>query len=438
MRRLGELLVAAGLVEADKVEQGLRAQVVWGGRLGTNLLELGYIDLDELSRALGRHHVLPAALARHFEKADPALQRQLSAELADRHSFIPILRLADNKVAGAAMDPLAPAALQEIAHALECAVDDLVVSVAAEQRMRYQLERVYGIARAARYLRSRGPRFPTFPSFSEFSAEPDSDIDLPPPESVPGEDLGFSIDWEEPPPPLPVARRRASTDELEAMIDQAASEAPAPPGNEPTGTERRRYVPTLADAEPAPRPSAEQTLGRIAIRKVAVATIAPVAPSAPAATLAEAARAIRRGGHREQVADLVMDAVDRFAPNCHCAVLLVVRGNTAMGWRTFCRSGAVPPELAVPLDEPGVVTTAVTGVQTCRAKANQQSAIDQKLLALLETPESELAAIPIAVSGTPLGVLAVAIDPDAAIPNVDTIATAAGNALGRLMRDAAR
>ena len=73
--------------------------------MGTNLIELGYIDLDELSRALGKHHDLPAALARHFQRADLDLQRQLPAQLADRHSFVPILRLADGKVAGAAMDP---------------------------------------------------------------------------------------------------------------------------------------------------------------------------------------------------------------------------------------------------------------------------------------------------------------------------------------------
>jgi hypothetical protein len=43
-------------------------------RLGTNLIELGYLDLDALSTALGRQHRMPAALARHFDKSDPELQ----------------------------------------------------------------------------------------------------------------------------------------------------------------------------------------------------------------------------------------------------------------------------------------------------------------------------------------------------------------------------
>jgi len=50
--RLGELLVAAGLLTVAQVEQALRAQVMWGGRLGTNIVELHYLELDPLSNAL--------------------------------------------------------------------------------------------------------------------------------------------------------------------------------------------------------------------------------------------------------------------------------------------------------------------------------------------------------------------------------------------------
>src|ERR1043165_265155 len=63
MPRLGEHLVAAGLTTADQVERALRAQVLWGGRLGTNLVELHFLELDPLSTTLGRQHRLPAALA---------------------------------------------------------------------------------------------------------------------------------------------------------------------------------------------------------------------------------------------------------------------------------------------------------------------------------------------------------------------------------------
>src|SRR4051794_36998016 len=106
MGRLGELLISARLIEPDKVEQALRAQVVWGGRLGTNLIELGCIDLDGLSRALGRQHGLPAALARHFDKADPALQRELSADIAKMYSVVPLFKVGTRRIAVVALDPL--------------------------------------------------------------------------------------------------------------------------------------------------------------------------------------------------------------------------------------------------------------------------------------------------------------------------------------------
>src|SRR6185436_14638383 len=109
MARLGEQLIASGVVSADKVEQALRAQVVWGARLGTNLIELGCIDLDELSRALGQLHGLPAALARHFDRADPELQAQLPAELAKHFHVVPLVRLSQDRIAVVALDPLGAA-----------------------------------------------------------------------------------------------------------------------------------------------------------------------------------------------------------------------------------------------------------------------------------------------------------------------------------------
>src|SRR6185436_1021219 len=166
MPRLGELLVAAGLLTADQVEQALRAQVMWGGRLGTNLVELHFLELDPLSRALGRQHHLPAVLARHFEKADPDLQRLLSADFAERFACVPVLRMGPERhVVIASLAPLLPRQLAIIADELAVEVDRLVPAIAPELRIRYQLERVYNIRRAARFLRARGKSIPAFPDF---------------------------------------------------------------------------------------------------------------------------------------------------------------------------------------------------------------------------------------------------------------------------------
>lgn len=440
MARLGELLVAAGLLDADKLEQALRAQVVWGGRLGTNLIELGFIDLDELSRALGRQHTLPAALARHFEKADPALQQTLAPELAARHLFVPLLALAEGKIAIAGMDPLDEDAIAEIAAALRCPPEDVIVSVAAEQRMRYQLERVYGIARGARYLRSRGKTIPPF-QFGDFDSEADSEVEV-----------DIPITWDEdppppptPPPPPPTTRTpTVEPDALAAMIDSAIATTPSPATDDPrTGRDRRSYVKTLGDAPDSqpivekPAEKKQAALGRIAIRKVAVGPNGPEAVR-DADTIADAARGIRRGGHRDRVAELVIDALTRFTPTCEAAMLLVIRGGTAIAWKHFCRSGATPAELAVPLEQAGLVPRAVDRATTMRGAAGALGPIDMLLLRALDKPDGELVIVPIAISGHVMCVIAIATEPDAVLPNVETIATSASTAFARLMRDASR
>src|SRR5258705_9050049 len=132
MARLGELLVAAGLLTVEQVEQALRAQVMWGGRLGTNLIELGYLDLDALSKALGRQHRLPPALARHFDKADRALQQKLSPDVAEKLSCVPLRRLGCLKmIAIATVAPLAPREHAIVAGELGVEPNEMIASVAA-------------------------------------------------------------------------------------------------------------------------------------------------------------------------------------------------------------------------------------------------------------------------------------------------------------------
>ena len=457
MVRLGELLVAAGALDAGELGQALRAQVVWGGRLGTNLIELGFLDLDELSGALGKQHGLPAALARHFERADPALQAQFSAELADRHQCVPLLRLAEGQVALAGMDPLDAEALVEIAAALGVAPTDLVTSIAAEQRMRYQLERVYRIVRSARFLRSRGGTIPPFPQFGDFQDEADSEVEIP--IDVADYPIDIEIEVSE-----GIAVRR-DTDALAAAIEAAAASstgsAPRPDG-EPAGRDRRAYVKTLDEAAPAERPSRpaldrkrepskpKKALGRIAIRKVAMTPVGGIeTPPQTAAVeerepdnLADAAKAIRRSPDRDRVAELVIDAMVRFAPCADAAMLFVIRGGSATGWKYFCRSGADQPELAVPMDQPGLMPEVMETGMTTRGKVNELGAIDARLLSELDPSADgalrELAVVPIAIAGKVLCLLAVATTADAQIGPIETIATSAGTAFARLMRDAGR
>ena len=135
-----------------QVDDAVRAQVTLGGRLGTVMVETAHIDLDELAKVLGRQHRLPAALEAHFQRADAELQQLLSPELAAAHQCVPLVR-AGSRVIVAATDPLDDAARDAIAAGLGIEPERVVVAIAAELRVHYYLELVYGIARAPRYLR---------------------------------------------------------------------------------------------------------------------------------------------------------------------------------------------------------------------------------------------------------------------------------------------
>ncbi|HEY0194465.1 MAG TPA: hypothetical protein VGC42_25305 [Kofleriaceae bacterium] len=420
MPRLGELLVAAGILTIEQVEQALRAQVMWGGRLGTNLVELHHLDLDVLAQVLARQHRMPAALGRHFEKADPALQRLLSPDFAERFSCVPLLRMgAAGHVVVAAIAPLPPRQLAIVADELAIDPAQIIPAIGAELRIRYQLERVYNLRRATRFLRARGKTIPPFPRFEILPVPPDAEDGEPEPRTLPVSTREMAEFR------LPDAERR---DEAPAMPDAAA---PEPIEDDASARERRTYVRTLAD-EPG---QAERVapLGRIAIRKVATGSAPRIMAGA---TLGEATRAIRRGTGRDRVADLLIDTLERFTP-CEAALLLVIRGALAIGWKGFQRGRGALGELAVPLDG-GLIPAVVQHNHVLRQPCRDLAPIDRLLLDSLGQDAGDLVVVPIAIADQVLCVIALAAAEAGELPGAEAAAQAAAAAFARLMRDASR
>lgn len=444
MARLGEQLTAMELVSPDKLEQALRAQVVWGGRLGTNLVELGAIDLDDLSRALGQRHGVPAALARHFDKADPELQAKLPFEVAKQFSVVPLVRLSPERIAVVSIDPLRKDALEAIAAAYDIDPrDGIVYSVAAELRVLYHLERVYKIPRTSRYLRAKGSTVPPPFEVENVPIAIDSESELAIPIVV--------DERAHPTGKATLPDQGESADDIAAMIDEAIDNVVGhePDASESQGRDRRTYLRTLGD-DPATE-SAEtaktERLGRIAIKRVAVNTSAPTmavaiieAPtgSSGPSSLSEALRAIKRGPNRDRVAELVIETLEQFVPECDAALLLVVRGAAAIGWKHFARGRESAPEVAVPLDQPGIVPAVIANQQIGRCGNDDLTPIDSLLMRELGGFDSDLVVAPILIGSRVMCLVAASAQPGSDTSSVDAIATAAGAAFGRLIRDASR
>ncbi|MBL4636520.1 MAG: hypothetical protein JKY56_21865 [Kofleriaceae bacterium] len=151
--RLGELLMSEQLITPEKLAEALRRQVLHGGRIGTNLVELSLLPLDGLAQALGRQHHLPAATAAHFGQLDKALLEKLSPESAASWNAIPIGRTGPDAsiVAIATADPLLPEVVEKLQSELE---SNIVQAICPELRMLYWLEAAYGIERSNRFKRA--------------------------------------------------------------------------------------------------------------------------------------------------------------------------------------------------------------------------------------------------------------------------------------------
>ncbi|MGE3768388.1 MAG: hypothetical protein AB7L94_39425, partial [Kofleriaceae bacterium] len=166
--------------------------------------------------------------------------------------------------------------------------------------------------------------------------------------------------------------------------------------------------------------------------------IAAAPSEADGNTLGQATRAIRRATNRDRVAELCVDTLFRFAPSCAAASLMVVRGQVATTWKGFIRDGSTPPEIAVPLDQPGLIPKAVHRNTTVRAPSTDLGPIDQLLMVSLAQKTGDMVIVPISIAKQVMCVIALVTDTDAPIATAESVAAGAGAAFARLMRDASR
>ena len=77
-------------------------------------------------------------------------------------------------------------------------------------------------------------------------------------------------------------------------------------------------------------------------------------------------------------------------------------------------------------------------IQGFHGRLGDLGAIDYLLLSTMGVPEGDLVVVPITIAGQVVGVIALATEREAPLDSADSITAAAGAALARLMRDAAR
>lgn len=114
--KIGELLVAAGVIDESALEAALEKQRTGGGRIGSILIGMGALDEEMLVRTVARQLDMPVAWLRGKQVKAEVLSL-LPAHIARRHRCLPVMldRKGPETLLVAMEDPSDAAALDDIA-----------------------------------------------------------------------------------------------------------------------------------------------------------------------------------------------------------------------------------------------------------------------------------------------------------------------------------
>lgn len=319
--RLGEILIAAGLLTADQLAEALaRQQQSKRGRLGTHVVHLGLATPDQIAQALANQHKVPPALVRHFVHHDPKVAVLIGPKVAATHSLLPIAfsRAGGRRLVICLRDPNQPELLKKLERALGVPV---TACVASELAIGIYLDHYYGVQAS----------FDSPPVRAE--SEDDLDIDIGDfeeaesgLESLQLVDLDHrDVERAKPEKFIPEALRRSSIQQALAAAQVSSAGIDAL---------------DLIAAEPTPPPTAKPSANRRSTDLKSSESAADKALKVPGAgfdatdwqELPELLDAIDHAEQRTAVSDSIMSFLNqRFA----AGMMFTIKDGLAMGHRGF-------------------------------------------------------------------------------------------------------
>ncbi|MBN1142672.1 MAG: hypothetical protein JXB25_12900 [Deltaproteobacteria bacterium] len=142
--KLGEMLVREKIITAAQLEEALRNQLLYGGKIGVNLIELGFARQEEIAHMLSRKLRLPFVDPERLNHVPPQIVDLIPREMAAKYSIVPI-ELNNKKLTLAMADPTDLQSIDEIAFRTGFIVLPVVtpeLSLTYAMKRYYQLERV--------------------------------------------------------------------------------------------------------------------------------------------------------------------------------------------------------------------------------------------------------------------------------------------------------
>ena len=297
MMKLGEMLVRDGKITAEELEDTLKGQAIFGGRFGTNLVEMGFLDEQELAYFLSRKAGVPEASSEQLMNIPPQVIRLLPEAAVKKYRAVPVA-LNNRKLTLAMTDPWDFVTIDEIAFVTGYIVVPLITP---ELRLICAQEKYYNIRRELRYIPVAGG-----------------------------------------------GRKRARASQPPPAVPPVQQAAPSPPGKEDD-----------VDFELPPLDEADcfGDLGQVETQALVPASLASAEPPRPEATTLEGVlRGLAQAPDRQSIAELIVGYTAR---QFHRTALFLIKGNLATGWVARSGDRLLPgfPALEIGLNEPSVLKT---------------------------------------------------------------------------------
>jgi len=150
--KLGELLLNEKLITPEQLDEALKSQMIFGIKLGSSLIELGFITDEQLCRFLSRKLGVPAVSPRVMSSVSPEVLAMVPAELAGKYRVVPV-RVDGKKLALAMEDPTDFKAIDEVAFVTGCVI---LPHIVPDVRLTSALAKYYQIRGDIRYLKIEG------------------------------------------------------------------------------------------------------------------------------------------------------------------------------------------------------------------------------------------------------------------------------------------
>ncbi len=137
--RLGEMLLRAGLITQEQLQRALELQRKEGGKLGYNLVKLGFVSEEDITQLLSEQYGVPSINLRHFE-IDESVIKLVPADVVQKYLVIPVNRTGSTLTLAMA-DPTNVFAMDDIKFMTGYNVEPVVAS---EVAIREAIEKYYG------------------------------------------------------------------------------------------------------------------------------------------------------------------------------------------------------------------------------------------------------------------------------------------------------